>query len=145
MLHHVRWIGILGLLAVPLGAGAESPEAGEAEQPRTQLAPRPQAQPQAARAGWNDSHMRSNFNASASGRATRPPVQGASGYGALADGSSETRTQIPDTLETTTQRNWEQGPLRPTATKREKPANKGGSGRISRGSTLRGGAVSNSR
>ena len=54
--------------------------------------------------GWDDSHMRSKYNARPS-PVTRPPIEGLSGYGALANGTSETRTEVPTTLEVATQRN----------------------------------------
>jgi len=92
---------------------------------------------------WDDSHMRSN-HVQPTGPVTRPPIQGASGYSQLADGTAEpTRTTVPETLESATQRQWEQGRLVP-ADERPKRHLKPGSGPV-RGSALRQGAVSRRR
>ena len=78
------------------------------------------------------------------GPVTRPPIRGASGYGQLADGTAEpTRTSVPNTLETATQRQWQQGPLQPAEARPERKL-KRASGPV-RGSALRQGSVSNRR
>ena len=144
MLHRVRWIGSLGIvgwLATPLGGSAEAVSAERAKP----VAPIAASQPRPETAAWSDAHMRSNFNAAAANKATRPPVQGSSGYGAFAAGTAETRTQVPETLETVTQRQWEQGSFKGRS-KRTRSASPGRRPTgFSRASSLRAGAVSRRR
>lgn len=131
MLHRARWIGtfgILGLLLAPLGLGAETSTADQKAKPAPAVAPE-----KAVAHGWDDSHMRSNFH-NAANKVTRPPIQ---------VGTAETRMTVPETLETTTQRNWEQGPLNPAGPKAQAKGKTGGGSGISRSSKLRAGAVTN--
>ena len=137
MLRRFRWIGALAIcVSFGTAAGAEEPRRPAASAVKAQEAPRT--------GGWDDSHMRSNHNGRPAAPVTRPPIQGSSGYGALAAGTSETRTEVPVTLETTTQRGWEQGPLRTLPKQEAKKSSSSGSG-ISRGSQLRAGSVSSGR
>jgi hypothetical protein len=132
MLNRTRWIGIAGvagLLLTPLGVAAEDAKL------------KPTAAAAEAQKEWTDVHMRSNFSKSTGERVTRPPIQGSSGYGALAAGTAETRTQVPETLESATQRDWEQGPLNSTEPARAAQKSRNSSG-ISRASALRAGARS---
>ncbi len=129
--HWIGIVGITGMLLTPLGVGAEEPSA---KTPPVGAAP----------PAWSDAHMRSKF-VKPSGKATRPAIQGSSGYGALAAGTSETRMRVPENLESATQRDWEQGPLKAGGqTQPSQKASRGGSG-ISRGSAIRSGAKSGGR
>ena len=70
---------------------------------------------------------------------TRVKLSGESGYGALASGSSETTTAVPEAIEYTSQRQWVHGSLSTS----KKPSDAAASGSssssgISRASTLRG-------
>ena len=88
-------------------------------------------------ARWDDSHMQSRHQETPS--STRVKLSGESGYGALASGSSETTTAVPEAIEYTSQRQWVQGPLS-TSKKRSGAAASGDSSSsgISRASPLRG-------
>lgn len=86
---------------------------------------------------WDDSHMQSRHQATPP--STRAKFTGESGYGALASGSSETTTAVPEAIEYTSQRQWVQGSLSTS----KKPSGAAASGDssssgISRASTLRG-------
>jgi hypothetical protein len=103
--------------------------------------PAPMSADETAARGWDDSHMRSNHVQQGIGPATRPPIQGASGYGQLASGTAEpVRTTVPETLEGSTQREWKQGPI--TRSSPKATTERSSTGGMSRGSALRAGAVS---
>ncbi len=141
LLRCARWglsLGIAGLLVMPLAVSAGDSRQGALA---VQAPQKPVLFPVGG--GWDDSHMRSNFHRSRGGPATRLPIQGSSGYGAMLAGTSETRIEVPEALESATQRDWEQGPLsepRPAPKKPPSPRTT----QIVRGSTRRGG-VSASR
>ena len=99
--------------------------------------------PPAEAHAWDDSHMRSN-HVQPTGPVTRPPIQGSSGYGQLADGTAEpARTTVPETLGAATQREWQQGPLRVSQPRVKREAKRATG--PTRGSALREGAVSRHR
>ena len=95
-------------------------------------------------ARWDDSHMQSRHQDTPS--STRVKLSGESGYSALASGSSETTTTVPEAIEYTSQRQWVQGSLS-TSNKPSDAAASGGSSSsgIQRGSSLRAGSVHSRR
>ncbi len=112
-MRNTNWLSLIGGLLLAHGAAAEDG------------------------ARWDDSHMQSRHQATPP--STRVKFSGESGYGALASGSSETTTAVPESIEYTSQRQWVQGSLS-TSTK---PSDGGASDSssssgISRASTLRG-------
>lgn len=118
----------------------------EAPQPSRPAPPAVGAPPPA----WDGSHMRSNHSRSSTSRVTRPPIQGTSGYGAMAAGTATpTRHAVARTLEQTTQREWRQGSLGRSAPRHRPQAStpptspRGVNAGLTRGSKLR--AQSSSR
>jgi hypothetical protein len=105
-----------------------------AEEP---AAPAPERAAASSASAWDESHMQSRYQATPP--STRPKLTGESGYGALASGSSETRTVVPEAIEYTSQRQWVQGALS-TSTQASGAATSesSSSSGISRASTLRG-------
>jgi hypothetical protein len=129
-------VGTLMLLAAmtaSAGALAEAPPAKE--------------QPPSTGARWDDSHMQSRYQETP--RTKRPRITGESGYGALTSGTAQASKQVSEQIEFTSQRQWNEGPLSTgsvaNAKAAESAAGASGSSPISRGSTLRSGAVRSGR
>jgi len=142
------WLCISMVFSLGAAAGwAEAPAANEAAKAGATPSEAGASQAtQSQAAAWDDSHMQSRYQTTPP--TTRPRISGESGYGALASGSSETRTAVGEAVEFSTQRQWKQGALTPSA---QPPSDaSAGSDRnhtpgISRGSALRAGSVSSGR
>lgn len=100
----------------------------------------PQANGSREAAAWDDAHMRSRYQETP--RTARPRIIGESGYGALESGSAQTRDEVAQELEFTTQRQWVQGPLGKGNRSASNPPAARGPSSISRGSALRAAAQS---
>lgn len=95
-------------------------------------------------ARWDESHMQSRHQATPP--STRVKFSGESGYGALASGSTETTTAVPEAIEYTSQRQWVQGSLSTSRTPSDAAANgSSSSSGIQRASSLRAGSVHSRR
>jgi hypothetical protein len=125
------WLALATAVTVAVGAVAA------AEEPRAQ-SPSP---------AWDDSHMQARYQETP--RTNRPRITGESGYGALASGSAEASKQVSEEIEYTSQRQWIQGQLSTSNSRKPKTeasALRGDSGSgIVRGSALRAGSVSSGR
>ncbi len=143
-IHPRRLALVAGLIVLPSAAIADKPAAAEfATRPPAVGAPPP---------SWDGSHMRSNHWNRDTTPVTRPAIQGASGYGAMAAGTATpTKLEVDRKLEATTQREWQQGPLAPNTRQPARQASseptspRGVNSGITRGSKLRANASSRRR
>jgi len=138
----MRRSGLWISMACMLGAVASG-----AETPAVSAAPPSSSPPPRQATAWDDSHMQSRYRATPP--TNRPRISGESGYAALASGSSETRTAVSESVEFATQRQWTQGAVStavtPVISESAPRESENTTPHVSRGSTLRAGAVSSGR
>ncbi len=133
----IGWLALATVVTVGASASADEPAA----------APAPVATAAAQGAAWDDSHMQARYQETP--RTKRPRITGESGYGALASGSAAASKEVSEEIEFTSQRQWIQGQLSTSNSRKPKTSESalGGdkSSGIIRGSALRAGAVSTGR